>query len=138
VVPSPRGGDTEPTPKTILLVEDEILIRLDVEYELSKAGFATLQASNADEALAVLHSSVHVDLVITDVVMPGAINGLQLALMVKATWPQLKVMILSGNVADIPVDLPVDAIMGKPCDGQAIVTVIEQLLTGHEQWRATT
>ena len=117
-----------PAPWKILVVEDEVLIRLLIADALMEAGFQVIQAASADEALEVLQSSVEVDLVVTDVRMPGSINGLELASRVRANWPALKIVIAS---AEYPVTLsgaPADALIGKPFRPTDVVDVVKQLL----------
>ena len=72
---------------TILVVEDELLIRLMIADALRAAGFSVIEAMNADEALAVLRAGVSIDLVMTDIRVPGPTDGLGLADTVRPTWP---------------------------------------------------
>ena len=84
---------------TVLLVEDEVLIRLMVADELRGQGLQVLEASNADEAIAILESSLPVHLLFTDVRMPGPIDGIALAKLAQARFPQLKLIIASSSPA---------------------------------------
>ncbi len=77
-----------PEKPTVLLVEDEVLIRLMVAEELRSQGLQVLEASNADEALAILESSLPVDLLFTDVRMPGRMDGVALAKLAQARFPR--------------------------------------------------
>jgi CheY-like chemotaxis protein len=126
------------TPGTILIVEDEVFIRLALADDLMDAGFVVLQAFNAAEALQVLEASVAVDLLITDIRMPGPMDGLGLATYVRATWPLLKIMFISGNLTDLPADPPADALFEKPYFQAAVIARVRQLLNGSEQGRAAT
>ena len=65
--------------KTVLVVEDEVLIRLYLSEEIRAAGFTVIEAASADEAFEVLKSRNDIDLVLTDIRMPGTMDGLQLA-----------------------------------------------------------
>ena len=65
--------------KTVLVVEDEVLIRLYLSEEIRAAGFTVIEAASADEAFEVLKSRNDIDLVLTDIRMPGTMDGRQLA-----------------------------------------------------------
>jgi DNA-binding NtrC family response regulator len=82
---------------TVLVVEDEVFIREDVSQHLEDCGFTVLQAANADEALKVIQSRADIDLVFTDVRMPGEMDGLQLAAWVLEQRPNIPVIIASGD-----------------------------------------
>lgn len=101
MVPSsdtPRGVPQAGDRKRILVVEDELLIRLLVSDELRNAGFEVIEAVDADEALTVLKSLVPIDIVISDVRMPGSIDGLGLLAVVRESFPNLPVIITSGHL----------------------------------------
>jgi two-component system, response regulator PdtaR len=117
---------------TVLLVEDEVLIRLMVADELRSQGLQVLEASNADEALAILESSLAVHLLFTDVRMPGRIDGLALAQLAQARFPQIKLIIASSRPPEAPPRA--DAYLNKPYDLDRMVDEVERLLaqTGHD------
>jgi DNA-binding response OmpR family regulator len=115
---------------TILIVEDEVLVRLMVADELRLAGFRVLEAMNADEALAILRASPHsVDLVMTDVRMPGSMDGVALAQLVRSTWPRLKIVVASGESVNWPCPHIADAFFGKPYDLEQVVQRIKSFLS---------
>ena len=89
--PAIRGGD-----ETILVVEDDKLVRAYVLTQLHSLGYVTLDAANATEALAIFEAGKAFDLLFTDVIMPGAMNGRQLADKLQARKPGLKVLFTSG------------------------------------------
>ena len=82
--------------KIILVVEDEPRVRRLTLRELKKLGYATIEAENADVARATLESGVSVDLVFTDVLMPGKMDGHMLALWIQENFPEVKVVLTSG------------------------------------------
>ncbi len=94
----------------ILVVEDEVLIRFDLSDHLRDCGFEVIEASNADEAIEFL-SSLSIDVVVTDVRMPGSMDGIQLAHLLHRERPQISVIVVSGHAdADqVPVGIPVVA-----------------------------
>jgi CheY-like chemotaxis protein len=82
--------------ETILVVEDDRLVREYVLTQLHSLGYVTLDAANAAEALAIVEAGNKFDLLFTDVIMPGAMNGRQLANEMQKSKPALKVLFTSG------------------------------------------
>jgi CheY-like chemotaxis protein len=82
--------------KCVLVVEDEPLIRLLVLEILSEAGFEILEAQDPAEALTVLKSDEQIDVLLTDVRMPGRMDGFELAEIAKHSRPELRVIVTSG------------------------------------------
>jgi CheY-like chemotaxis protein len=95
VIESVRGGS-----ETVLVVEDDALVRKHAVAQVLALGYATLAANNAAEALALIDDHPDIDLLFTDVVMPGAMNGRQLADEALRQRPQLKVLFTSGYTQD--------------------------------------
>jgi CheY-like chemotaxis protein len=124
---------SDPERPIVLVVEDEVLLRLMIADELRSKGFSVVEAANADEALAVLRSSAPVDLVFTDIQMPGTINGLALASLVRTTQPELKIIVASGHSPAYPSRDIADAFFGKPYDVVRVVTRIKELLASIEK-----
>jgi CheY-like chemotaxis protein len=119
-----------PRSVAVLVVEDEIMVRLMVADDLRDAGFVVIEAANADEALTVLRSSAPVDLVLTDIRMPGSLDGLALASAVRETWPDLKIIVASGDFPARPRPEIVDATFSKPYDIPRLIRRIKELLSG--------
>jgi CheY-like chemotaxis protein len=82
--------------ETILIVEDDHLVRTFVVGQIRSLGYVTLSAVNADEALVILNSAPTIDLLFTDMIMPGSMNGRQLADEALRRRPTLKVLFTSG------------------------------------------
>jgi len=120
--------EMSPRHKTVLIVEDEILIRLLLAEELASAGFQVIQAANADEALRVLESSVTVDLMFSDIRMPGTMDGLGLAERVRSTWPGIKIALTSGHLPELPAGAPADLFIPKPYQPARIGAALHDLL----------
>ena len=91
VAGSAVGGD-----ERILVVEDDVLVREHVVRQLSQLGYRIRSAASADDALVMLEADNEIDLLFTDVVMPGKMNGRQLADLVAERWPEIKVLFTSG------------------------------------------
>ncbi len=126
---SPRGSPFVSTRNCILVVEDEVLIRLMVSDELRDAGYDVIEAYNADEALAVLKSPVRVDLIISDVRMPGSLDGLGLLAVVRATFPTLPVILTSGHLEPgIAKTKGATQFLPKPFRLDAVVNAIQREL----------
>jgi CheY-like chemotaxis protein len=114
----------------ILVVEDEVLVRMTLADVLDDAGFKVIEAAHADEALRVLVAVPDVQAVVTDVEMPaGSINGFELARKVRKDWQDIGVLIASGRAAPKPGDLPEGAMfIGKPVHPGTLVQLIKSLL----------
>jgi DNA-binding NtrC family response regulator len=83
-------------PATVLVVEDEVLVRMVVADALREAGYHVLEAANAEEAMALLASFSEIALVLTDIQMPGTMDGVGLARFIRSTHPALTVIVTSG------------------------------------------
>jgi len=86
-----EGGDG-----AILIVEDDVLVRKYVVTQVQSLGYRTLAAGNAREALTIIDEGEKIDLLLTDVMMPGSINGRQLAIEALRRRPSLKILYTSG------------------------------------------
>jgi DNA-binding NtrC family response regulator len=99
--PEPALVDTVPKSATILLVEDETLLRQIVMRSLEEIGYHVLEAESSQAALQCSNTyQGSPDLLITDVIMPGGMNGPQLAKTLMSRWPELKVIYMSGYTND--------------------------------------
>jgi DNA-binding response OmpR family regulator len=132
---STRPANLNPTPnalKSILVVEDEVLIRLAIAEYLRECGYKVHEATHAAEAVAVLESpEVSVDIVFSDVVMPGEMDGFGLARWVRANRPGVEVILTStvdrsAEVAGMLCEA--GPLMKKPYEPQSVVERIKQLL----------
>ena len=117
-----------PVAKVILIVEDDFLIRLIISDELTAQGFQVIQAATADEALRVLQAGVMIDLILTDVRMPGTLDGLELARRVRVNWPRVKVIVVSGDLPSMPSDGSADLFFAKPYNAAYVCDAVKQLL----------
>lgn len=113
---------------TILVVEDEILIRFFVAEELRAQGNLVLEAANAEEALALLHSRLEIDLLLTDVRMPGPLDGAALARRVRQEHPRVKIVVVSGHLRAGELTAEVDGFFIKPVDIPRLARHIHALL----------
>src|SRR6202789_1720402 len=99
----------------VLVVEDEMVLRMRAVDIVEDAGFTPVEAVNADEALAILESRSDIDLLFTDIQMPGSMDGLKLAHAVHDRWPAIKIILVSGQVKPSDAERPADSrFFGKP------------------------
>jgi DNA-binding NtrC family response regulator len=116
------------TDATVLIVEDDPVLRFTLAMEVSEAGFRVREAANADEAEALLDAGVAVDVVVTDIQMPGTHDGLALAKTVRAFRPRIKVIVTSGILPKTGLVGVADAYFGKPYDTGRVIGQIRSLL----------
>jgi CheY-like chemotaxis protein len=90
----------------VLVVEDEMLVRMDAIEAIEAAGFDVIEAADADEATAILERRSDIGLIFTDIHMPGSMDGLKLAHFVKGRWPPIKIIATSGHAKIRESDLP--------------------------------
>lgn len=95
-----------PSPITVLVVEDEPLVRMDISEQMRDLGFIVLEAADADAAILLLMSNSDIQVVFTDVDMPGSMDGLKLAAAVRDRWPPVKIIVTSGHRKVQPADIP--------------------------------
>jgi two-component system, response regulator PdtaR len=112
----------------ILTVEDETLVSAYLGQVLKDAGYQVIAAANADEAIEILEARDDIRIVITDVHMPGSMDGLRLAAAVKDRWPPIKIIIASGKVALRQDEMPKDCqFLPKPYAPHAVLGAVRQL-----------
>lgn len=100
---------------TVLIVEDEALLRLVLADELQDHGYKTLQVGNAAEAIDLLEHTDRVGAVFTDIELPGSMNGLLLARYISKRWPDVAIVISSGRTHPFPDQMPFGTIfLPKP------------------------
>lgn len=110
----------------LLAVEDELLLRMDLVDQAREAGFETVEAGSAAEAVEILRASDDIRVIFTDIRMPGDMDGLALSHYVRDRWPPTVIVICSANAPPSAADLPKDAVfVPKPWNGPKI----EQLLS---------
>ena len=118
-------------PSVILVVEDEMLLRMRAVDMVEDAGYLPVEAVDADEALTILQSRSDIALLFTDIQMPGSMNGLQLALAVHERWPRIKIILASGQLKLSKLDIPENSrFFAKPLDSGDMVAEIREML-GH-------
>ena len=111
----------------ILVVEDDALIRMDLADTLMDAGYGVLEASNADDALGILETE-EISALLTDIDMPGSINGIGLANTVSERWPDCKIVVISGRYNPAQGSLPSSAtFLSKPVSEKALLKTMTEM-----------
>jgi CheY-like chemotaxis protein len=127
---APRAGQGE----TVLVVDDESTIRMLVVEVLEELGYAAIEAADGAAGLRVLQSGVRIDLLVTDVGLPGGMNGRQMADAAKHRRPDLKVLFITGYAENALVgNGQLESgmhVMTKPFAMEALATRIKELITG--------
>jgi CheY-like chemotaxis protein len=117
--------------QTILIVDDDVLVRLVIADYLRECGYKVCEAANADEAVAMLEApEVSIDIVFSDVQMPGDMDGFGLARWIRANHPGVRVILTSGvdRSADIAATLcEAGPLLEKPYSPESVVDRIRQL-----------
>ena len=110
-----------PTP-IVLVVEDEMVLRMRAVDIVEDAGFIPIEAVSADEAMKILESRDDISLLLTDIQMPGSMDGLKLAHAANQRWPHIKIILVSGQIAVTDADKPDDSrFFPKPLEIQQMI-----------------
>jgi CheY-like chemotaxis protein len=121
--------DRSAPPAVVLVVEDEMLLRMRAVDMVEDAGFTSVEAVDADEAVAILESRSDIALLFTDIQMPGSMDGLKLAHAVHQRWPPIKIILVSGQLKLANADLPADSrFFGKPLEAEEMIAEMWNLI----------
>ncbi|RZJ14976.1 MAG: hybrid sensor histidine kinase/response regulator [Acidovorax sp.] len=110
---------------TLLFVEDDALVRESVAPALEGGGFFVIMAESADAALACLEAGTKIDFVFSDVVMPGTLNGIDLAKTILSRFPHVKVVLATGY-SENRVSMPGVQVLAKPYDVADVLKVLSR------------
>jgi DNA-binding NtrC family response regulator len=120
---------TDSSSHVVLIVEHDALLKSLTADIMADAGFVALQASDADEAVAILESRSDIALLFTSVTMPSSMDGLSLAHTVSKRWPAIKIIVASGQVRLTGYNLPKDSrLFLKPYHAQIMISEIRSLI----------
>ena len=116
-------------PPKVLVVEDEMMLRMRAVDIVEDAGFFAIEAVNADEALAILESRSDIDLLFTDIQMPGSMDGLKLAHAVHERWPSIKIILASGKLTPTDAEKPIHSrFFGKPLEVKQMIAEMQEMI----------
>jgi DNA-binding NtrC family response regulator len=124
-------GQSKPiNTRSILIVEDEALIRFNLVDFFADAGYRVFEAEGADDAIAILDRVSSIRVVLTDVQMPGSMDGLKLANYIRNRFPPTLLVVTSGVLNLSKADLPADSFfVPKPFDPRHVLGQIERFTT---------
>ena len=122
------GEPVPAPPPTILVVEDDVLVRNFAAAYLRDCGFDVIEANSADEAIRVLEADIPVDVVFSDIQMPGSMNGLGLAHWIIETLPGVKVLLTSGQI--LPSAARKWTLLAKPYDMAEVERRLREMTEG--------
>ena len=123
--------DHSGVPAVVLVVEDEMLLRMRAVDMVEDAGYTSVEAVDADEAVAILESRSDIALMFTDIQMPGSMDGLKLAHAVRERWPPIKIILVSGQLQPATIDIPADSrFYGKPLGAKEMIAEMQNMI-GH-------
>src|SRR4029077_11794065 len=109
----------------ILIVEDDVLANEHLEFILQQAGYDVLSATSADEAAELLEDHEDVQLLVTDINLPGSMNGLKLATAAKARRPKVNIIIVTGYTAPTNDEIPLGSLfIPKPYNARKIIEAV--------------
>ena len=120
-------SNTGGKPSKVLIVEDEFLVRLTLAEALSDEGFQVLEAETGDAALPILQSHQEISLLLTDIQLPGTINGHALALKARENLPNLPIIFMTGGPDEETDDSARDVFISKPYTLAAICQMAKRL-----------
>ena len=113
----------------VLVVEDEMMLRMRAVDIVQDAGFVPVEAVSADQAMQILESRDDISLLFTDIQMPGSIDGLKLAHATHARWPHIKIILVSGQIAVTDEDKPDDSkFFPKPLEIQQMILELQEMV----------
>jgi two-component sensor histidine kinase/DNA-binding NarL/FixJ family response regulator len=113
----------------VLIVEDEMVLRMRAVDIVEDAGFCAVEAVNADQAMSILESRSDISLLFTDIQMPGSMDGLKLAHAVHDRWPAIKIILVSGQVNPSDAERPADSrFFGKPLSVEQMITELQGMV----------
>jgi two-component system, response regulator PdtaR len=114
---------------TILVVEDDALLRMVAADTLEENGFTVVEAANADAALKLLETRDDVRLLFTDIQMPGSCDDMDLARQVHARWPNILLVITSGQIKPTEAEIPDHGhFIGKPYRAKELLGEVNDML----------
>lgn len=114
----------------VLVVEDEMLLRMRAVEMVEDAGFTPVEAVDADEAVAILESRSDIALMLTDIQMPGSMDGLKLAHAVHERWPPIRIILVSGQLELTSLDIPAGSeFFGKPLEAKQMIAEMQKMIS---------
>jgi len=108
-----------------------MLLRMRAVDMVEDAGYTSVEAVDADEAVTILEARSDIALLFTDIQMPGSMDGLRLAHAVHERWPPIKIILVSGALKLANSDIPADSrFFGKPLEAKEMIAEMQEMI-GH-------
>ena len=122
-----RGGAATVRRPVVLIVEDEFLTRMNAAEMISEGGFDVVEAEDVDEAIAILQTRPDIQVVLTEIRLPGAMDGLKFARYVSGKWPPIRIIATSGHVFPDETELPDGGVfLPKPYSVDRVIDAIRE------------
>src|SRR4051794_16874830 len=116
----------------ILVVEDEVLVRMDLVDTIRDAGFRTYEAATAREAILLMEAHSDIAVLFTDIQVSGPMDGLKLSHYVRNRWPPVRIVIASGHVRATAAQMPLHSIfIAKPYQPFELETILQDIEQVH-------
>lgn len=113
----------------VLVVEDEPLLRMAAVDMVEEAGFESVEAADATEAVRILEARLDIRIVFSDIDMPRGIDGMKLAALIRNRWPPIDIILTSGHVEASEVDLPVRSMFfSKPYNEKLVLAAMKKFV----------
>ena len=115
---------------SVLVVDDEAMIRMAMLYMVEDAGYSAIEAADADEAIVMLERCPQITAVVTDINMPGTMDGLELSRLIRDRWPLIGVVVTSGRFVAKAAQMPVGVhFIAKPYTPGEMVAALQDCAT---------
>jgi CheY-like chemotaxis protein len=125
-------AETNKPKELVLVVEDETLIRMHSADMIRDLGFEVIEAENADAAVGLLETVPDIRVVFTDIQMPGSMDGLLLAAVIRDRWPPVALLVTSGKIRPPEGDMPMGArFISKPYSPFELGQELQTLTAAH-------
>lgn len=112
----------------LLIVEDDLIVRMLAVEIAEEAGFSALEATDADDAICVLQKCPDIRVVFTDIDMPGSMDGLELAVAIRHRWPPIQIVLTSGKMRPADDELPEHShFVPKPYNFSRMIGLLREL-----------
>jgi DNA-binding response OmpR family regulator len=113
----------------VLLVEDEVLLRMHAADFLEEEGFIVIESTNGEHASTVIRNHPNIHVLFTDVHLPGSLNGVELAHLARQRWPSIAILIVSGRAQPQEVAMPAGSrFLEKPYAADIVLRHIREIL----------
>ena len=117
---------------SVLVVEDEAIVLIDIVFQLNQVGFKVYEATNADAAIKLLEQHDDIRVLFTDIDMPGSMDGVKLAAAVRDRWPPVKIMVTSGRQLGELDIMPEGAVfIAKPYGSDTLTKAVTRLAASY-------